>query len=399
MGWYFNFIVKSSIDDFKRNRLRTFLTALGIFIGVLSIILLNSLGVGLKKYINDQFEALGSNLLYIYPGNKKGIYRGGGMVGGIKFDARDCYQISKINNVSFLSPVIAKVGVIIEGRGKEEIGDMIGVNENLGDLFNLNLKEGRLIERRDVNKKNRVVVVSEKFFKNLFSSENLNDQDITIEGNNFKIIGIFESKGSRGLGSDLDYNLFVPYLTLGNILGEKKFHYIFLKTKDKENVSLVKKEIERILEKRYDEKSFSVLDQKETMSMLDSIFKVINFVLLAIAGISLIVGGVGIMNIMFVSVTERIKEIGIRRAFGAKKNDILWLFISESLIICLLSGLLALIVAYLINIIINFYLPAYIDIFNIILALGVSSAIGVIFGVLPAKRASNLDPVEAIRYE
>ncbi len=399
MGWYFNFIVKSSIDDFKRNRLRTFLTALGIFIGVLSIILLNSLGVGLKKYINDQFEALGSNLLYIYPGNKKGIYRGGGMVGGIKFDTRDCYQISKINNVSFLSPVIAKVGVIIEGRGKEEIGDMIGVNENLGDLFNLNLKEGRLIERRDVNKKNRVVVISEKFFKNLFSSENLIDQEITIEGNNFKIIGIFESKGSRGLGSDLDHNLFVPYLTLGNILGEKKFHYIFLKTKDKEDISLVKKEIERILEKRYDEKSFSVLDQKETMSMLDSIFKVINFVLLAIAGISLIVGGVGIMNIMFVSVTERIKEIGIRRALGAKKNDILWLFISESLIICLLSGLLALIVAYLINLIINFYLPAYIDIFNIILALGVSTAIGIIFGVLPARRASDLDPVEAIRYE
>lgn len=335
---YFIFILKSSIDDFKRNKLRTFLTALGIFIGVFSIILLNSLGLGLKKYINNQFEALGSNLLYIYPGNKKGIYRGGGMVGGIKFDNKDCYQLIKIKEVSFLSPIIAKVGVIIEGKGKEEVGDMIGINENLDELFNLELKEGRMIEKKDINKKNKVVIISEKLFKNIFKEESLIEKEVSIEGNNFQIVGIFKSKGTRGLGSDLDYNFFVSYTTLSNILGEKKFHYIFLKTKDKKSIEVVKKEIEEILKKRYDEKSFSVLDQKETMAMVDSIFKVVNFVLIAIAGISLIVGGVGIMNIMYVSVTERIKEIGIRRAFGARRIDILWLFIAESLIMCLFSG-------------------------------------------------------------
>lgn len=396
---YFKFIIKSSIDDFRRNKLRTFLTALGIFIGVLSIILLNSLGLGLKRYINDQFEALGSNLLYIYPGNKKGIYRGGGMVGGIKFDERDCYQISKVPGVSFLSPIIARVGVMIEGEGKEEVGDMIGINENLDELFNLELKKGRLIEKKDVNKKNKVVIISEKLASNLFKNKELGSKEISIEGNNFKIIGIFKSKGSRGMGSDLDYNFFVPYTTLSNILGEKKYHYIFLKTENKEIIENVKNKIEELLKKRYDEKSFSVLDQKETMTMVDSIFKVINFVLMAIAGISLVVGGVGIMNIMFVSVTERIKEIGIRRAFGARKHDILWLFVAESLIMCLFSGFLALIVAYFINLAINFYLPAYIDIFNIILAIGISTLIGIVFGVLPAKKASNLDPVEAIRYE
>ncbi len=135
------------------------------------------------------------------------------------------------------------------------------------------------------------------------------------------------------------------------------------------------------------------------MSMLDSIFGVINLFLLAIAGISLLVGGIGIMNIMFVSVTERIKEIGIKRAFGARRVDILSLFISESLLICILSGATALLFAYLITLLVNYYLPAYIDLKIIFLALRVSTLIGLIFGVLPAKKAANLDPVEAIRYE
>ncbi len=395
---YFIFIVKSSLEDFRRNKLRTFLTALGIFIGVLSIILLNSLGLGLKRYINEQFENFGSNLIYVYPGNKKGIYRGGGMVGGIKFDNKDIYKISKIKDINYLSPVIAKVGVIIESKGKEEIGDMIGINDKIDKLFNLELEKGRAIEKKDINKKNKVIIISSTLAEKLFNNNGL-DNLVSIEGNNFRVIGIFKSKGSRGIGSDMDRNFFVPYTTLANILGEKNYHYIFLKTKYKESTERIKTEIEEVLKKRYDEKSFSVLDQKETMAMLDSIFNVVNFVLIAIAGISLLVGGVGIMNIMFVSVSERIKEIGIRRAFGARKFDILTLFILESLMICLFSGISALIVAYFINLAINYYLPAYIDWKNIFLALGVSTLIGIIFGVLPAKKASDLDPVEAIRYE
>ncbi len=396
---YFIFIIRSSLEDFKRNKLRTFLTALGIFIGVLSIILLNSLGLGLKRYINEQFESFGSNLIYIYPGNKQGIYRGGGLVGGIKFDSKDIYKISKIKDINYLSPIIAKIGVIIEGKGKEEIGDMIGINDKIDELFNLELEKGRSIDKRDINKKNKVIVISSTLSEKLFSDKNDLDNMISVEGNNFRVVGIFKSKGSRGLGSDMDKNFFVPHTTLANILGEKTYHYIFLKTKDKESIEKVKREIEEVLKQRYDEKSFSVLDQKETMAMMDSIFNVINFILIAIAAISLLVGGVGIMNIMFVSVTERIKEIGIRRAFGARKFDILTLFIFESLLICLFSGLSALLVAYLINLLVNYYLPAYIDLKNIFLALGVSTFIGMIFGILPAKKASDLDPIEAIRYE
>lgn len=397
---YLRLILKTSIDDFKRNKLRTFLTSLGIFIGIFSIILLNSLGLGLKKYINDQFESLGSNLLYIYPGNKKAIIRGGGMVGGIKFDASDCYRLKKIEEIKLLSPIIAKIGAIVRANGEEEVVDLLAVNENINALFNLEVKKGRAIDKRDLNKKSKVVMISEVIAEKLFKNENQAFGNLlTIEANNFKIIGILKAKGGGGLGSDLDNHVYIPITTYSLISGEKKYPFIYLKVKSKDEVALAKEKIINLLKKRYDEDSFSVLDQKETMAMVDSIFKVINFVLIAIAGISLLVGGVGIMNIMFVSVTERTREIGIRRAFGARKKDILWLFLFEAVIMCFFSGFFALIFAYLINKAINVYLPSYISLETIFMALSICSLIGIIFGIIPAKKAAILEPVEAIRYE
>ena len=396
---YFSLVLKTAFEDFKRNKLRTFLTALGIFIGILSIILLNSLGLGLREYINNQFESLGANLLYIYPGNKKGIFKGGGMVGGIKFDSRDCYQIGKINEVLEFSPIIAKTGTIAEAKGKEEVVDLLGANEKINSLFNLKLEKGRLLEKRDCNKKNKVAMISSVLAKKLFSDDDPIGETIAIEGNNFKIIGILEAKGGGGLGSDLDNHVYTPLSTLSMLTSEKKYPFIYLKVKEKEKIEEVKEKITNLLKKRYDEDSFSVLDKKETMVIIDAIFGIINFVLLAIAGISLVVGGIGIMNIMYVSVTERTREIGIRRAFGARKKDILALFLSEALIICFLSGVLALLFAYLANLLIRYFLPAYIDVQTILIALFVCGGIGVIFGVSPAKKAADLEPVEAIRYE
>ncbi|MDH7476534.1 MAG: ABC transporter permease [Microgenomates group bacterium] len=396
---YFYFILKTSLDDFKRNKLRTFLTSLGIFIGILSIILLNSLGLGLKQYLNNQFESLGANLLYIYPGSKKSIVRGGGLVGGIKFDARDFNQIEKINEVSEISPIIGKTGALAEVKGKEEIIDLLGANEKISKLFNLELEKGRLIEKRDCNKKSKVVMISSVLAKKLFGNTDVINETITIDGNSYKIIAVLKAKGGGGLGSDLDTHVYAPLSTLSLIYGEKKYPFIYLKVKNKENIDSTKEKITAILKKKYDENSFSVLDQKETMSMLDSIFNVLNFVLVGIASISLVVGGVGIMNIMYVSVTERTKEIGIRRAFGARKKDVLWLFLAESLFMCFASGILALIFAYLINMGIHYFLPSYIDFLTILMAIGTCSFIGIIFGVLPAKKAAELEPVEAIRYE
>lgn len=298
-----------------------------------------------------------------------------------------------------MSPILARTGTIAEVSGKEEVVDLLGANEKISSLFNLELEKGRLIEKKDCNKKNKVVMISSVLAKKLFEEKEPVGETMTIEGNSFKVIGILKAKGGGGLGSDLDTHVYTPFTTLSMLTGEKKYPFIYLKVKDKERMDEVKEKITQILRKRYDEDSFSVLDQKETMAMVDEIFKVLNFVLIAIAGISLVVGGVGIMNIMYVSVSERTREIGIRRAFGARKIDILTLFLSEALIICFFSGVLALIFAYLINLGIQYFLPAYIDLKTILTALIVCGSIGVIFGISPAKRAADLEPVEAIRYE
>lgn len=396
---YLRLILKISIEDFLKNKLRTLLTSLGIFIGVLSVLLLNSLGLGLRRYLNNQFESLGSNLLYIYPGSKKGIFKGSGFVGGIKFDERDLRQLKKIKEIKTFTPNIVKTGAIVEAGGKEEVVDLLGVNEAIIEIFNLTVSSGRAIEKKDLNKKTKSAMISEVLAEKLFKSKQVVNEIMTVEGNQFKIIGVLKAKGGGGLGSDLDSHVYVPLTTLSIITGEKKYPFIYLKAIDKEKVELVKEKITKIFKERYDKDSFSVLDQKETMGIVDSVFRVLNFVLIAIAGISLIVGGVGIMNIMYVSVSERIREIGIRRAFGARENDILWQFLAEAIILSLSGGLSALLVSYLLLFPINYFLPAYLDFFSIILALSVSSIIGIIFGVMPAKKAARLDPVEAIRYE
>jgi len=201
------------------------------------------------------------------------------------------------------------------------------------------------------------------------------------------------------MGSDLDSHIYVPLKSMTCLTDEKKYYAIYLKFSNKNNMEDHKQMVIDELRKRYDEDDFSVLDQADIMSTVSTIFGVINLVLVAIAAISLLVGGIGVMNIMYVSVTERIKEIGVRRAFGAQKKDILMQFLTESIILTTMGGALGLLISYIIVLVVKVFFPAYIDVFTVLLAVGVSSIIGIIFGVVPAKRAAELEPVEAMRYE
>lgn len=397
---YFSFIIRAAFDDFRRSKMRTFLTSLGILIGVAAVILLLAFGLGLRKYISDQFESLGTNLIYVMPG-KFSSSGPAGMIGGIKFDFKDVNKLERIKILELVAPVYARSGVTVKAGAEDTDGEIIASTADINIILNLETTAGRLLNKTDVEKRTKVVFLGAQVSKDLFlSDEDAVGQTINIAEQNFKVVGVAKSKGGGGFGgSGLDNHIYMTYTAAYSFNPDKKFYAIYAKTADTESIEIAKEEIKEVLLKRYDEDEFSVVEQKEILNTVESIFGVINLILVAIGAISLIVGGIGIMNIMYVSVTERIKEIGIRRAVGAEKRDILFHFLAESVILSLIGGVLALLISYLIIFFVQKFFPAYIDFPTIAIALGVSSAIGIFFGVFPAKKAADLSPIDAIRYE
>lgn len=397
---YFIFILKSALFDFSRNKGRTFLTSLGILIGVLSVILLIAFGLGLRKYIGQQFESLGTNLVFVMPGSKDSLLRGGGLVGGIRFDDNDVKKLDRLRALEYVAPAFSKTGVAIEANGKREPAEIVASNEDVIPVFNLKLEKGRLLTKADVIKGDKIALVSPRTAEKLFGSVTASIGKIASIGDqNFKIVGVYESKGGGFGGNDMDVNVYIPFKASYTMNPEKKYYGIYVKVRDQNLLASAKKQMEDLLQKRYDEDEFSVLEQTEILNTIGQIFGIVNLVLVAISAISLVVGGIGIMNIMYVTVTERIREIGIRRAIGARKLDILLHFLVESILLSVFGGVLALILAYAILFFVQQFFPAYIDLQSVLLALGVSSAIGIIFGVFPAKKAADLSPIDAIRYE
>lgn len=400
---YFIFILKSAFFDFSRNKGRTLLTSLGILIGVLSVILLVAFGLGLRKYISDQFESLGTNLLRVLPGQllQNGNFRGGGSsIGTIRFDEKDITSLKRVKDLQAVVPVFTKS--INATIGKDSAaGDLYAASADVFIALNLKAEYGSVFTKGDVDKRAKIVVIGPKIAEKLFGEKSLAvDQLVKIDNQAFRVRGVLESKGGGGFGGpDLDSFMYIPYKTGYIFNPDKKFVAIILKARSGTNLDTVKKEIKTQLTKRYKEEDFSVLEQTEILGAISSIFGVLNTVLVAIAAISLLVGGIGIMNIMYVTVTERIREIGIRRALGARKIDILAQFLIESVILSLFGGIMGLVLAAIIVFFIQRFFPAYIDLPSVVLALGVSTGIGVVFGVFPAKKAADLSPIEAIRYE
>ena len=396
------FIFKSAIDDFSRNKLRTFLTSLGILIGVFAVVVLIALGLGLKRYISEQFEAMGKNTIYLVPGR---ILSGGGFTGSAssvtgRFDNRDLETLRKIDNVIATGPLTLK-STKIKSLLKEDFADIMFSSEVLPDAMGFEVEEGRFFDKADVNKRAKVIVVGSKIATDYYGSvSEAIGKKITIDDVKFTIIGVTKSKGGGGMGGfNYDNYLYGPYTTGYIFNPDKKFFRLMVKTENENYVPQVKEDIKKEFLKRYDEEEFSIVEPTELLTAITSIFSVLNLILVAIAAISLVVGGIGIMNIMYVTVSDRIKEIGIRRAIGARRSDILYQFLAEAVLLSSIGGLLGLGLAYLVVFLVKSVFPAYIDLISVILALGISSAIGITFGVFPARKAASLEPVEANRYE
>lgn len=390
---------KTAITDLKRNKVRTVLTSLGIMIGVMSVVLLIALGLGLKNYIKQQFEGLGANLVMVMPGSGFGGEGGGfgaGIIGGTEFDERDVSKLKRISEIEYVVPVVFKSGKIVYSTN-EEIGYIIGSNEDMFELMGLETESGKFFTNSDVQARSKVGVLGGTLAEKLFETpENAVGKTVRVNDQRYKVIGVSEKLGDP----EQDGSIIIPYkTTFGTLNPKKTFWAIYLGVLSEKDIEQVKQRAETTLLERYGENDFSITEQSEILSTVNQIFTIVNMILVAIGSISLIVGGIGIMNIMYATVTERTKEVGIRRAVGATQRDILMQFLTESLILSAFGGILGLVIATIIVAIIRNFFPAAINLFSVIITIVISSGIGIFFGVFPARRAAQLPPIEAIRHE
>ncbi|HSV95065.1 MAG TPA: ABC transporter permease [Spirochaetia bacterium] len=397
-------IFRSAITDFGKNKGRTFLTSLGILIGVMSVVLLMAAGSGLKVYIEQQFESMGSNLLYVMPGNMFGEDGSGlaGADGGLAplFVEKDMVTLKRLKEIEYVIPYYQKTVKASYG-GTTKYATLNGTSEDAFPGSNLLIDYGTLFSEADNSAKNKVAVIGSKMAEKLFGDASLAiDKKIRVDDQLFRVIGVLQSKGGGGLGGpSFDDYIYIPYKTSYIFNTDKKFIQIIVKVRNEEDLPMLKETIKTELKKRIKTEEFSVIESTEILKTISSIFGILNIVLVAIAAISLVVGGIGILNIMYVTVSERIKEIGVRRALGARRNDILWQFLAEAVVLSVFGGALGLGLSALIVFFLHSLFPAYISLESVLLALGTSSIIGIVFGVFPAKKAADLSPIDAIRYE
>ena len=387
------------------NKVRSSLTMLGIIIGNASVIAMIGIGEGAQKFVNNQVDSLGPNVLFILPGSPEAqtqpVFPPQTLV------LADAEAIAtQVPSVKEVAPTL-NASELVSYRTKNASPSLIGTTPEYLTVRGFDIARGRFLTDLDIKRQENVVALGSELAEQLFGNENPIGKRVRVKNTSLQVIGVMQPKGTN-FGSNQDMSAFIPVTTMANrIVGRSSPYgiqvtFISLSVKNQENMKAAQFQIENLLRLRHkitDEDDFTVRNQQDLMNTLGSITGALTLMLAATAGISLLVGGIGIMNIMLVSVTERTKEIGLRKAVGASQGDILFQFIIESVILSIAGGLAGTFIGVsgvlLLGVVTA--LETGIPVGAIIVACGVSGAIGLFFGVVPARQAAKLDPIVALR--
>jgi putative ABC transport system permease protein len=400
-------LIRIAYKALQRNKLRAFLTMLGIIIGVASVIAMVAIGQGSKQSIHDQLSSMGSNMITVLPSSN---LNGGVRIAGSSFQTltqKDITALQKAQYITELSPSITSKGQAINGALNWPT-TIQGVSPDYLDIRKLSLKDGIAFTEQDVMTSAKVCLIGQTVIDNLFpNGENPIGKVIRFNKIPFQIIGILNPKGQNAFGQDQDDILIAPYTTIQKrILATIYYQNIYASAANEQVTDAAVSEMTQILRDSHrlrdsEDNDFTVRTQAELISTLSSTSGLLTVLLTVIAGISLVIGGIGIMNIMYVSVTERTREIGLRMSIGARGKDIMLQFLMEAILISITGGIIGVVLGIVSSNLVTLTLswPTIVSESSVMLSFVVCAITGIFFGYYPAQKAARLDPIEALRYE